>query len=361
MIKDKNIVVYNVITSNKLGGAELLVNNLSVSLNNYGIESYTIYGNLFHQINPSKNQISLNLRNLRSIRFIFRLRKILKTQKNEKKVQILHLHLTWPLIYGLIASYGLNYKIIYTEHNTFNKRRNIPLGRVFDYFLYRNCRKIICISNNTKNALLKWQLSLIDRKKIEVIHNGARKYKFRSRNYYKNKGLNLISIGSLTFQKGFDLSINSIAHISDQVESYIILGEGEMRLKLENLIQKQDLSSKVKLVGLQENIQPYLDQANLAIVPSRWEGFSLATIEMISAGLPLLINENYGGPKEVLQCKSVFAKDLSTSIKIANSIRKIKATLIKNNVNFTEARSLAKKFSLDNFSKNYADIYKSIN
>ena len=38
----------------------------------------------------------------------------------------------------------------------------------------------------------------------------------------------------------------------------------------------------------------------------------------------LLINENYGGPKEVLQCKSVFAKDLSTSIKIANSIRKIK-------------------------------------
>ena len=360
MIKEKNILVYNVITSNKLGGAELLVNNLSISLNNYGIESYTIYGNLFHNKISSKNQISLNLRNVRSIRFIFRLRKILKTEKNEKKVKILHLHLTWPLIYGLIASYGLNYKIIYTEHNIFNKRRNIPLGRFFDYFLYRNCHRIICISNNTKNALLKWQHNLIDRKKIEVIHNGARKYKFKSRNYYKNKGLHLISIGSLTFQKGFDLSINSIPLISDQVDSYIILGEGEMRPKLEKLIKKQNLSSKVKLAGLQENIQPFLDQANLAIVPSRWEGFSLATIEMISAGLPLLINENYGGPKEVLRCKSVFSKDLSSSSKIANSIRKIKSNLIKNNVNFSEASSLAKKFSLDNFCRSYADIYKSI-
>ncbi len=360
MIKEKNIVVYNVITSNKVGGAELLVNNLSISLNNYGIKSYTIYGKLFHKINSSKNQISLNLKNLRSIKFIFRLRKILKRHKDEKKVQILHLHLTWPLIYGLIASYGLNYKIIYTEHNTFNKRRKILLGRFFDYFLYRNCQKIICISKNTKNALLKWQLNLIDREKIDVIHNGARQYKFRSRNYSQNKGLNLISIGSLTFQKGFDLSINSIPLISDQVDSYIILGEGEMRLKLENLIQKQNLSTKVKLVGFQENIQPYLDQANLAIVPSRWEGFSLATIEMISAGLPLLINKNYGGPKEVLSCKSVFSKDLSTSIKIADSIRTIKANLIKNNISFSEARSLSKRFSLDNFSKNYSDIYKSI-
>jgi len=73
-----------------------------------------------------------------------------------------------------------------------------------------------------------------------------------------------------------------------------------------------------------------------------------------------LINKNYGGPKEVLRCKSVFSKDLSTSIKIANSIRKIKSKLIKNNVNFSETEFLVQRFSLDNFSKNYSEIYKSM-
>ena len=362
MHKDRDLLVYNVITTNDGGGAELLVRYLTESLHKYQIKAYSIYGQSAKNTKLSINEINLNLKSPKSIKFIFRLRRFLKSnnKKHNNKIKILHLHLTWPLIYGLIASYGLNYKIIYTEHNTFNKRRKIPLGRIFDFFLYKNCQKIICISNDTKKALLKWQLNIIKKEKIHVINNGARKYKFKKRSYSKNKGLNIISIGSLTYQKGFDVSINSISLISDQVDSYVILGEGEMRKQLEEIIDKSNLTSKIKLVGFVDDIQKYLDQSNLALVPSRWEGFSLASIEMISSGLPLLINKNYGGPKDVINCKSVYLRDLSTSSKIAYAIKNIKKDLIKNKNIFSQAISISEKFSLESFSKNYSKIYKSI-
>tara|TARA_A100001388_G_scaffold113058_1_gene83192 strand:- start:4205 stop:5287 length:1083 start_codon:yes stop_codon:yes gene_type:complete len=360
MIDKKSIIVYNVISSNRGGGAEVLVKKLNSSLYKYGIKSYAIYGFPFGKENLLKNEVSLDLDGPRNIKFLFKLRKILKKNQSTSTNQILHLHLTWPLIYGLLASIGLNYKVLYTEHNTFNKKRNFPLARLFDLFFYLNCKKIICISNETERKLLKWQLGLIKKEKIKIIYNGAKSFNFKIRKYDPMKGLNLISIGSLTYQKGFDVSIRAISEIPDLINSYVILGEGEMRNKLLEIIKKNNLGEKVKLLGFKENIQEYLDNSDLGLIPSRWEGFGLVTFEMLSSGLPLLINKNYGGPKEIKECNSVFLKDISSVNNLIFFLKKIRTKLLKNDLDFHDGRNLSKKFSLDNFCSNYADLYKSL-
>ena len=68
---------------------------------------------------------------------------------------------------------------------------------------------------------------------------------------YKKK-FNLLSIGSLTTQKGFELTINAVNEVKDYVANYFILGEGPKKESLSKLISELKLNEIVKLKGFSE-------------------------------------------------------------------------------------------------------------
>src|SRR5690606_22084025 len=92
--------------------------------------------------------------NPRSPLNIFRIRKILKELSSKANGDVtVHVHLTWPFFYVTLATLGLsNIKLIYTEHNTTNKRRNIPLLWVLERLLYARYERIIYISQGVEMA-----------------------------------------------------------------------------------------------------------------------------------------------------------------------------------------------------------------
>ena len=85
----------------------------------------------------------------------------------------------------------------------------------------------------------------------------------------------------MTNQKGFDLSINAVSESREYIENYYILGEGPKREFLENLILKLKLSEIIKLKGFCDP-EIYLDKCDLGLIPSKWEGFGLVSVEMVS-------------------------------------------------------------------------------
>src|SRR5690606_22670927 len=96
--------------------------------------------------------------NPRSPLNFFRIRRILtQLQKETKKEKVtVHVHLTWPFFYAALASIGLeNIRLIYTEHNTTNRRRRIPLFWVLERLIYSRYAQIICISQGVHDALAK--------------------------------------------------------------------------------------------------------------------------------------------------------------------------------------------------------------
>ena len=120
-----------------------------------------------------------------------------------------------------------------------------------------------------------------------MIYNGTKLFNYFERTYDYEK-FKIISIGRLIPQKGFDIAIKAINEVRDNVESYTILGSGKDRQYLERLIEKYRLEEKVNLIGFKENILHWIKKSNLGLIPSRYEGFSLASIEMISTGLPVI-------------------------------------------------------------------------
>ncbi|MEO3945386.1 glycosyltransferase [Gorillibacterium sp. CAU 1737] len=101
----------------------------------------------------------------------------------------------------------------------------------------------------------------------------------------------LLSIGRLTAQKGFDLAVEACRLLADGGlnVSWTILGEGEDRPRLEELIQQHGLQNRFLLLGLRDNPYPYLREADIYVQPSRFEGKSIAIDEAMILGKPIVV------------------------------------------------------------------------
>jgi glycosyltransferase involved in cell wall biosynthesis len=111
----------------------------------------------------------------------------------------------------------------------------------------------------------------------QIVHLKKKKL---SENFQSNKKY-IVSIGRLTYQKNFNLLIESFYQIKKIYNDYklIIIGEGEKRDELEFLIKKLNLNNEVFLIGYKKNIFPYLKIADCLISSSRWEDPGFVLIE----------------------------------------------------------------------------------
>lgn len=356
-------MIINFITSNKGGGAELLVHELHKQFMTTKNQCFSYYFDGDPSILTSNEKI-FNLNRKNPINIIY-IRKYLKHHlQKTKKPLIIHAHLTWPFFYSTLASLGLkNINLIYTEHSTYNKRRKIFIFKYIDRFFYSRFKKIICISDGVHNSLSKWvgpELS----KRLIVIKNGSRLFDLINRPHLEGRKPRIISIGSLTHKKNFITAIRAIDKIRDSIESYIIIGEGVERKILEDEIKKLKLQDKVFLPGWSNDIQTSLHYADLQLIPSLWEGFGLVAVEGMSTGLPIIASD-IDGLREVLNEKNpaVFlVKNIQSPDAWAKTLNQAIIQLKSSDMQLfaSAARKQAEKFSLKMMAKSYLNVYATL-
>lgn len=113
---------------------------------------------------------------------------------------------------------------------------------------------------------------------------------------------NIVSIGRLTDQKGFDLLIEAWSLVESKHPNWslYIYGEGEDRDKLEKTIADKSLKS-ITLKGLTSDVQAAYDNAAFYVMSSRYEGFGMVLIEAQSRGLPTISFDCPSGPAEIIE------------------------------------------------------------
>jgi N-acetylgalactosamine-N,N'-diacetylbacillosaminyl-diphospho-undecaprenol 4-alpha-N-acetylgalactosaminyltransferase len=109
----------------------------------------------------------------------------------------------------------------------------------------------------------------------------------------------IVSMGRLVPNKNFPLLIEAFAR-SGIGGRLMILGEGEERENLAELIRERGLEGSVELLGFSNNPFPVLRQARFFVLPSNAEGFPNALLEAMSVGLPVISTNCPSGPSEVL-------------------------------------------------------------
>lgn len=110
---------------------------------------------------------------------------------------------------------------------------------------------------------------------------------------------NIVALGRLTRQKGFDLLIEAMAQVPGNWR-LDIWGEGEDRSKLQALIDRHGLRERIHLPGY--TAQPYsvLRHADLFVLSSRWEGFGMALAEALACQCQIIATDCPQGPREIL-------------------------------------------------------------
>jgi len=113
----------------------------------------------------------------------------------------------------------------------------------------------------------------------------------------------LLSMGRLNSQKRFDLLIEAFARIASRQPDWnlVILGEGELRQNLEDLIRRHGLVDRIVLPGRAGNPQAWFDRADAFALVSDYEGFPNALLESLVAGLPALATDCPTGPGELVE------------------------------------------------------------
>lgn len=136
---------------------------------------------------------------------------------------------------------------------------------------------------------------------IHTIPNPVREFTYKGEEPFSSK--TICSVGRLINSiKGFDLLIEAFSLISDKYKDYnlIIYGEGRDRKKLEQLVQRKNLSDRIFLPGKIKNPQQKIAHANMFVLSSLQEGFPNVLLEAMSTGLPVIsFNCNYG-PSEII-------------------------------------------------------------
>ena len=106
--------------------------------------------------------------------------------------------------------------------------------------------------------------------------------------------------------KGYDIAARAVASLNDKTYQLVFVGapEGEEETVADNLLKCGISRNQLIVRGFRESremLGRLFCEADLAIMPSRTEGFGLAALEALSAGLPILVSDNSGLGKALSQ------------------------------------------------------------
>lgn len=117
---------------------------------------------------------------------------------------------------------------------------------------------------------------------------------FIPKEYKNEKRIKLLSVGRLSEQKGYDMALDAAEYLKKKKINFcwFILGDGELREKIEKGIRQKQLQDVVKLLGIRENPYPYIAQCDIFVQPSRFEGKSVVLDEARILCKPIVVT-NY--------------------------------------------------------------------
>ncbi|TCL76755.1 glycosyltransferase involved in cell wall biosynthesis [Hydrogenispora ethanolica] len=235
---------------------------------------------------------AFNLTRKYSVQAVLRLGQLIR--KNH--YDLVHVHL-FPAQYfaALAALFFPGTRFVFSEHNSFNRRRSHPLYRCADWLAYLPYQKVICVSEDTQKTLLDWLPGL--KSKAVILYNGVPLGPLRQ----ADPQFDMLLIGSLrSHVKGVDLLLRAVAGLGDAVSRVAIAGEGKLLPELLRLRDELGLTSKVHLLGNRDDIPELLAQSKMLVMPSRWEGLPIALLEAMAAAKPIVATP-VGGIPELIE------------------------------------------------------------
>ncbi|MGG1399966.1 glycosyltransferase [Bacillus salipaludis] len=208
----------------------------------------------------------------------------------------------WP--HNIIANKVKAKKKIAWVHTDYSK---LEIDNELDLNVWNQFDYIASVSDACSEAFLTAYPSL--KEKVTVVENitsptfikkmAEEELQLKKEN---SQFFNLVSVGRLSYVKGFDLAIEALKLLHDKGLTNIkwfIIGYGGYEKELKDLISKNDLQDSFILLGKKTNPYPYIKNCDLYVQPSRYEGKAVTVSEAKILGKPILITNYPTAPSQI--------------------------------------------------------------
>lgn len=312
--------------------------------NNFPQVKVIILSSLQRSIKPTKD-----------LQAIYQLRRIVK----EENPDIVHLHSSKAGVIGRLACKGLGCKVVFTVHG-WSFTDGIPSKKKIIYkFIERRMEpltdKFICVSKYDYKIGIRDKV-LKNPEKACVIYNGI---DYQSDNKKKNQfsyPIKYIMTARFSKQKDQASLIKAFKLVQNNNCKLIFVGEGPTMNESKELVRKYNLENSVKFVGFQKNVNAYLNDSDVFVLSTHYEGLPISIIEALSHGMPVIAT-NVGGNSELVNNKkNGFLVNNINELKDAiDYFAKSPSMISKMGEHSLELYK--SKFMLDSFLKNTQKIY----
>lgn len=214
-------------------------------------------------------------------------------EKMQEHYDVAIAYISGEILYYVDEKVNADKKIVWI-HNDYKTAQH---PKKYDYPHLKNMDGIVSISDSCVEILKEefpefadkvWNLANI----TSSVVLKKRASEFYPKEYEKEQ-LNILSIGRLNEQKGFDMAIEAakILQESNIDFKWFIIGNGELKEELEKQINALNLADYFILLGTRENPYPYIKNCSIFVQPSRYEGKSVVLDEAKILAVPIVATE----------------------------------------------------------------------
>ena len=342
-----------------LGGAEIMCENLVYELKKFGHEVIVI--SLYNKDTAITKRFEIAGVDLRILDkksgFDFRMYKKLKAILVQEKPDVIHTHLhTTQYVFPIAKK--LKIRMVHTVHSV--AHMELPkLLRIFNKHFYRrkNATPVALSSNINKTIQNVYKLK---EKEIPTIFNGINLSKCHIKeDYTQNGNFKIVHVGSFQEVKNHIGLIDAFEmfHKEFPKSELHIIGDGQRRALIEDLVREKELQSCITFYGFQSNVHEFLHKMDVFTLPSLYEGIPMSIIEAMGTGLPIVAT-NVGGIPDMLTNGESAILTTVDSREIANAFFQLANDEALRERLGRNALSRSQDFSSVEMAKKYIDIYK---
>ena len=266
-------------------------------------------------------------------------------KKHKPDFMILHLITSLPLTILNIFSFKTKFVLRISGMPKLNFLR-----KLFWKYSSKNLYKITCPTQELLNKIISQKI--FEETKLFYLQDAILNLDNFKNNFIMKPVLTkkkiILTAGRLTRQKNYNYLINEYNKFLDYSDEYdlVILGTGEKKKSLQDLVIKLGLNNRVHLKGRVENVYEYMKSAEVFVLTSLWEEMGFVIIEAAFNTLFIISSDCPNGPKEFIdgkECGLLFKSNSEGCLKNAliefsklndNSFQRINAK--KKSKNFTK-------------------------
>ncbi|GGC72965.1 glycosyltransferase [Marinobacter halophilus] len=284
-----------------------------------------------------------------------------------ERVDLIHAHLLGSNVYGALLALICGKPMIATFHGAVDVASGERFLRAKFFLIGRGASTIVCVSKRLQQELA--ERSPLPAHKLQLIYNGVDPEAFsgaRASGLKEELGLPqdatvVISIGNIRPAKGYEYLVDAAVTMAaqDPKVHFVVVGHQKAQLfnKLMDQIARATTQPNIHWLGFRQDVASILRQADIFLLPSVSEGFSISTVEAMMAGVPIIATRS-GGPEEIIidgaSGRLVPVRDAEA---IVTAISGMMEPEMRKGMIVEAERTAKDRFSLQSMLANYKEIY----